>query len=717
MKILVAEDDENSRQLLETILASQGYQVISFENGLRALTYLQANTVDLIISDILMPEMDGYGLCRAVKQNYVLQHIPFMFYTATYTSAQDEKLGLSLGAAKFLLKPMLMEDLLREVKFVLNNEHQTKGNKRGLYRASPIKLDKQHADRVREKLDKKVVELDREKQKLSDTENRFKDFAEASADWFWETDDNLVVSSIYGAINPLLDFKDLKEVAMHCHSHSANDMLKNVQQYKPFSDYIVQLFNQQHEAVYIRLSAKPIIGATGLFIGYRGVAKNVTETVSLINKIEFLASHDELTGLPNRHFFRESLEHGVAKAARDKKKLLVIFFDLDNFKMVNDTLGHDAGDALLVLAAKRINESLRSSDVLCRLGGDEFVMLMDNASAEDGHRVAHAIVEAFNAPFELKGKHIFCTTSVGVSIYPDDTANAQALLVFADLAMYRAKQNGRNSFQFYTSNLNSISKNWIETEQGLRHALKDNHFYLVYQPQIDVKTKRIIGMEALIRWQHPERGVVLPLEFIQVAEHSSLISDIGDWVVDNCFKQIRTWLDAGLKIPRVSVNISARQLRSDNFGHQLQKLAEKYTIPMELVCVEITEHALLEEVESVRINMHQINQLGCQISLDDFGMGHSSLLYVKRCHINEVKIDRSFIDSLAENKDDQAIVNGIIALAHALGLKVIGEGVETQAQADILTACGCQYLQGYLYARPLSAADMQAQLIKQSLTA
>ena len=224
-------------------------------------------------------------------------------------------------------------------------------------------------------------------------------------------------------------------------------------------------------------------------------------------------------------------------------------------------------------------------------------------------------------------------------------------------------------------------------------------------------------MEALIRWQHPERGVVLPLEFIQVAEHSSLISDIGDWVVDNCFKQIRTWLDAGLKIPRVSVNISARQLRSDNFGHQLQKLAEKYTIPMELVCVEITEHALLEEVESVRINMHQINQLGCQISLDDFGMGHSSLLYVKRCHINEVKIDRSFIDSLAENKDDQAIVNGIIALAHALGLKVIGEGVETQAQADILTACGCQYLQGYLYARPLSAADMQAQLIKQSLTA
>ncbi len=712
MNILIAEDDENSRQLLETVLTAKGYKVASFDNGLKALSFLQMESVDLIISDILMPEMDGYGLCRAVKQNQSLQHIPILFYTATYTSDQDKRFALSLGATKFLIKPMLMPELLDVVAAVLNsNKPADLPKSRGLYRGSPLKLDKQHADRVRTKLDKKIIELSEEKEKLIESEARFRDFAEASADWFWESDEHLKIYALTGGPTGL-NFFSLTDLAEACHSHSSNEMLKTLQTHKRFAEYVVHFTDEMGKLVYLRVSGKPVFANNGNFMGYRGVGRDVSETIALNRKVEFLASHDELTGLPNRSMFRQRLDHSVAKAAREGDQVLLLFFDLDHFKMVNDTLGHEAGDQLLILATKRITERVRATDVLCRLGGDEFVMIMEGASPQDGHRLVRDIIAAFAVPFEIDAQRVYCTVSIGVSVYPDDTTDTQTLLVYADLAMYRAKQNGRNDFEFYTTNLNFIAHQWLEMEHGIRHALKDNQLFIVYQPQIENTENTLVGIEALIRWRHPERGLIPPLEFIKIAEQSSLINQIGEWVLEATCKQIRAWKNKKYGVPRVSVNISARHLRSETLIKTLTNIPAKYDVSPSMLCIEITEYALLEEADVVKRNMRLIKEAGFSISLDDFGMGHSSLLYLKRWAVDEVKIDRSFVDGLVYSEEDRVIVKAIVALGDALGLSLVGEGVENQQQADILAASGCKNVQGFFYSPPLDVKEMETWLKK-----
>ena len=723
MKILIAEDDENSRELLDTLLTAKGYEVVSVDNGVKALSYLNSQSdlnsqsVDLIISDILMPEMDGYGLCRAIKQNQALAHTPIVFYTATYISEQDKRFALSLGAAKFLVKPLAVSDLMESIEAVIGSSHkETLPKSRGLYRGSPLKFDKQHAERVRSKLDQKINELNLEKDKLIESEARFKDFAQASADWFWECDEDLKIRLVSDGPSGLnlynLTNYNLTQLAEACHSHGANEMLKTIQQRGYFADYTVLFIDEIGKLVYLRVSGKPVMATDGHFIGYRGVGRDISETVALHNRVEYLASHDELTGLPNRSQFRQRLEHAVKKAERVGNQVLLLYFDLDHFKMVNDTLGHEAGDQLLVMATKRILEQVRSTDILCRLGGDEFVMVMEGASPQDAHRLVREIIAAFSSPFEILSQKLYCTVSVGVSVYPDDTKDAKTLVVYADLAMYRAKQNGRNDFEFYTSNLNYIAHQWLEMEHGIRHALKFDQLFLVYQPQVDGLSKQLVGMEALIRWRHPERGLIPPLEFIKIAEQSSLINQLGNWVMEAACKQMRTWLDAGLTIPRVSVNISARQLRSEGLTESLATITAQYGISPKMLCIEITEHALLEESEIVKTNMQQIKARGFNISLDDFGMGHSSLLYLKRCSVDEVKIDRAFVDGLVNSEEDRVIVKAIVALADALSLCLVGEGVENQQQADILTASGCKNMQGYFYSSPLTTKEMGGWLKK-----
>ncbi len=712
MKILVAEDDENSRQLLEAELSGEGYETVSFDDGLKALSYLQIEPVDLIISDILMPELDGYGLCRALKQNHALQKIPFIFYTATYTTPQDERFAIALGANKFIIKPMLMPDLLKVIRQVLESEEAGRGPKnRGLYRGSPLKLDKQHVDLVRGKLDKKLIELNEEKAKLIESEARFRDFAEASADWFWESNQQHKINALTGGPEGL-NFYSLTDLAEACHSHSSNEMLKTLQAHKRFSDYVVHFTDEQGKLVYLRVSGKPIFELNGNFSGYRGVGRDVSEMVALNRKVEFLASHDDLTGLPNRNLFRQRLEHAIAKAGRTSSQVLLLFFDLDKFKLVNDTLGHEAGDQLLIMATKRISEKARATDALCRLGGDEFVMVMEGASPQDGHRLVRDIISAFSVPFEIQQQKVYCTTSIGVSVYPDDTTDPQTLMVYADLAMYRAKQNGRNDFEFYTSNLNFIAHQWLDMENGIRHAFKDEQFFVLFQPQVENTKNQLTGMEVLLRWRHPERGLIPPLEFIKIAEQSALINQIGEFVTEAACKQIRAWLDKGLSVPRVSINISARHLRSQTLVKTLISTAAKYGLEPSMLCVEITEHALLEEGDTVKKNMHQIKEAGFSISLDDFGMGHSSLLYLKRWAVDEVKIDRSFVDGLVNSAEDRVIVKAIVALGDALGLQLVGEGVENQMQADILAASGCKNVQGYFYSPPIEAKEMETWLKK-----
>lgn len=572
-------------------------------------------------------------------------------------------------------------------------------------------MNTQDIDAERSALDKEIMELREEREKLIASETRFKDFAEASADWFWESDEYLNINIITGTLNGLSSY-NLVDLAETCHSHSSNEILKVLQAHKHFVDHVVQLTEETGKVVHLRISGKPVFANDGGFIGYRGVWRDVSETIALSRKVEFLASHDELTGLPNRSMFRQRLEHAVIKAARENDQILLLFLDLDYFKMINDTHGHEIGDQLLMMATKRITERVRATDVLCRLGGDEFVMIMEGASPQDGHRLVRDIIAAFATPFQIQQQQLHCTVSIGVSVYPDDTRDLQTLLVYADLAMYRAKQNGRNDFEFYTSNLNFIAHQWLEMEHGIRQALVDNQLFIMYQPQLENTHNQLIGIEALIRWRHPERGLIPPLEFIKIAEQSSLINQIGEWVLDAACKQMRIWLDKKYKVPRVSMNISARHLRSDSVIKALNAIPASYNIAPEMLCIEITEYALLADDDAVKTNMRLIKELGFNISLNDFGMGHSSLLSLKRRAVDEIKIDRSFVDELANNEENRTIIKAIVALGDALGLSVIAEGVENQEQADSLIASGCTKVQGYFYSPPLEVKEMSAWLKK-----
>ena len=710
MKVLIAGDDKDFQGMLSA-LSVAGFEVFSFNNGAHAFAHLQKQTVDLIISDILTPDLDGHNFCRAVKQNDHLETIPFIFYTTTSITAQDERFALSLGANKILTQAKRMPDFLKIIAELLNATEKLSASRNIGIHNNPLKLDKQLANHLRSKLDDKGVITNEERQKLIESVTRFRDFAEASADWFWEANSELkIIALTEGAKG--LNFTSIIDLANTCHSHTSSEMLKTLQEHRHFVDYVVHFADEMGKLVYLRVSGKPILASDGSFIGYRGVGRDVSETMALSRRVEFLATHDELTGLPNRSLFRQRLEHAIAKAERTGQQVLLLFFDLDNFKLVNDTLGHDVGDQLLLMATKRIAEKARATDILCRLGGDEFVMVMEGASPQDGHRLVRDIIAAFSKPFEIKKQRVYCTTSIGVSVYPDDTTDPQTLIVYADLAMYRAKQSGRNDFEFYTSSLNFIAHQWLDMENGIRHALTNNQFFLLYQPQIENDKNKLVGMEVLLRWRHPERGLIPPLEFMKISEQSSLINQIGEFVLDKTCKQMRVWLDKGLNVPRVSVNISARHLRAENLSKTLTSIAATNGISPEMLCIEITEHALLEEGDKVKLNMKQIKDAGFSLSLDDFGLGYTSLLSLKRWAVDEVKIDRTFVDGLVNSTENRVIVKAIVALAEALDLTTVGEGVENQIQADILAASGCKNVQGFFYAQPLEPKEMEAWLKK-----
>jgi len=355
----------------------------------------------------------------------------------------------------------------------------------------------------------------------------------------------------------------------------------------------------------------------------------------------------------------------------------------------------------LMMSTKRIIECAREIDVLYRMGGDEFVMVIESATPQDAHRIVRDIVKAFSMPFEIMEQRVYTTVSIGVSVYPDDATDLQTLLTYADLAMYRAKQNGRNSFEFYTPNMNFIPKEWMDMEHGIRLALRKHEFHMVYQPQLDAERNVVVGMEALIRWTHPDHGLISTIELIRVAEQSSLINTLDDWVLEEVCRQMRVWREAGYVLPRMSVNMSARHLRSDNLMNLLNNIPKQYGIEPEMLCIEITEHAILEESATVKNNMQAIKKAGFGISLDDFGTGHSSLLYLKRWAVDEVKIERTFVNDLVSSDEDRAIVRAMVALAEALDLDLVGEGVENQHQADILLASGCRVIQGYFYSPPV----------------
>jgi diguanylate cyclase (GGDEF)-like protein/PAS domain S-box-containing protein len=450
--------------------------------------------------------------------------------------------------------------------------------------------------------------------------------------------------------------------------------------------------------------------------GVVAIVRDITERKMAEQRIRHMAQHDDLTGLPNRSLLRDRLGQAIAHAQRKGRCVAVAFIDLDGFKLVNDGLGHNAGDELLKVVGMRMQGCMRRHDTLGRFGGDEFVIILsdlaDNPLAITP--VLEKIRQAVTEPVLLEGQEVQVSCSMGVVMYPRDGDEPNTLMMNADAAMYRAKDMGKNTFQFYTREMNASVEEKLVLLEGLRSALDEQQFSLLYQPKVDLRSGRILGVEALIRWRHPEHGMVSPLRFIGLAEESGLIVAIGEWVLQSACRQAMAWRAEGLAPLTVSVNVSPRQFEEKRLVERVAQALRDSALPAADLELEVTEGLIMRDLAQSVGKMRELKAMGVSLSIDDFGTGYSSLSALKSFPISSLKIDKSFISELADNPDDQAIALAIIALGHRLNLRVIAEGVETEQQRSFLRANDCDEMQGYLFSRPLPPDEVAALLRAQA---
>src|SRR5258706_5823324 len=434
-------------------------------------------------------------------------------------------------------------------------------------------------------------------------------------------------------------------------------------------------------------------------------------------QLRHLATHDSLTGLPNRVLLDDRLQQAIAHADRDLRSFAVLICDLDRFKLINDSLGHRAGDELLQEVARRLLTVVRTADTVARFGGDEFVLIgTSTGDAEDAAALAVRGMDVLQAPVRIATIDIHTSPSIGIAMYPDDGVTMQALLAHADAAMYSAKQHGRGNFRRYTPGMDAGTEERVQLESDLHNALAQNQFQLYYQPKVDTQTGEVRSAEALIRWLHPTRGIVSPAEFIPLAEECGLIGAIGGWVIREACRQTRAWQIDGVPTLRVSVNLSASQFRDSGLVDSIRRAVDDAGLQARYLEVELTESAVMSDPEKSIAILEQLSAMGVLVSVDDFGTGYSSMSYLRRFPIDKLKIDRVFIDEIVSRPEDASIVRAIVSLAHSLRLKVVAEGVETPAQLDFLKTAGCDEYQGYHFSRPLPAAEFE-RLIRESHSA
>jgi diguanylate cyclase (GGDEF)-like protein/PAS domain S-box-containing protein len=448
----------------------------------------------------------------------------------------------------------------------------------------------------------------------------------------------------------------------------------------------------------------PVRDSAGGIMGVNAVVQEITARKKMEEEIRHLANHDALTGLPNRRLFLELISLEAAQARRHGTRMAVCFLDLDRFKNINDALGHDAGDELLRQVAAGLKATVRSSDTVARIGGDEFnIIVADVVKPEDVADVARKIVDYFTRTFFISGLEFHITTSIGISVFPDDSEEIEALLRYADLAMYHAKERGGNTFQFYNPEINKRSLERMRLENWLSQSVERGELFIQYQPQIDIMTQRVICAEALVRWQHPEMGLIGPERFIPVAEETGFIAAIDAWVLREACRQMKFWIDGGMPPTCITVNLSARLFQEADLVHRVEQILRETGMPPELLDLEITESMAMGNVERTAVRLKELTGMGIHVSIDDFGTGYSSLNYLKRLPIARLKIDKSFVQDITIDPDDRTIISAVTAMAHNMKMKVIAEGVETEDQLAFLIDTGCDEMQGFLFSRPLPA--------------
>ncbi|MYN40849.1 EAL domain-containing protein [Duganella sp. FT109W] len=454
------------------------------------------------------------------------------------------------------------------------------------------------------------------------------------------------------------------------------------------------------------LTVSAVRDTRGRATHYVGVFSDITKAKESQEKLDHLAHHDPLTALPNRLLFHDRLQHALLRAARDGEQLALLFIDLDRFKNVNDTLGHHIGDELLKQVAKALQDRLREGDTLARLGGDEFIVLLENIENQYGaSQVAEKLVQMFEEPFMVAGHELFVTCSVGISLFPDDAADLNMLIRNADVAMYQAKARGRNGFSFYAPSMTGEGVERLRLETFLRRSIEKDEIFLNYQPQVEIDTGRLVGVEALVRWNHPELGLIPPIRFIPLAEDTGFINQLGKWVLHEACRQMVRWQEAGLHVPKIAVNLSAKQFERGSIVNMVADILRDTGLEPQRLQLEVTESVIMNTGDAM-VFINDLHSIGVALAIDDFGTGYSSLAYLKQLPVQTLKIDRSFIKDISTDVNDEAIAIAIIQLGKSMNLSVIAEGVETEEQAAFLLRHGCNLAQGYFYSRPVAADDM-----------
>ncbi len=694
-RILVVDDDTGGRRLTRATLHKAGFQVVEAGDGEKALASFQAEPPDLVLMDVSMPVMDGFTACAALRALPGGGRVPVVMMTGLDDVASIDR-AFEVGATDFITKPINWTILAHRVRYML--------------RASAA-----------------INTLKQNQRRLSNAQR-----IGVMGDWEWDVRRNRIVPSeqawrILGrdtSDEPI----DFDAFLAHVHPEDVERLKRAFER----SIHNGDAFAIDHRIVqpdgtlrHVHQQVEVIErDGQGHALHLAGAVHDITRHKDAEEQIRRLAYYDPLTGLPNRLLFTEQLEKAIQHAQRHDAQLAIMFVDLDNFKRVNDTLGHGAGDELLRAVSARLTSGLRSHDSvarnpfdqglssIARLGGDEFIVLLgDLHSAQNAAGIARRLVAALADPVTVQGKEIFVGGSVGVAMFPADGTDADTLLMNADTAMYRAKEAGRGGFQFYDRSMNARALDRLLMEGMLRRALERDEFVLHYQPRVDVASGRIVGAEALIRWMHPERGLVAPGEFIPLVEDSGLVIPIGEWAIDAACRQNAAWQAAGMPTIPVAVNLAATHLRERRLPALVARAIQQHQLDPRSLEIEVTESILLADPElSIEIAT-RLDEMGVRLSIDDFGTGYSSLSYLKRLPINALKIDRSFVRDLGTDPDDEAIVTAIVAMAHGLKLKVVAEGVETESQLAFLRGRGCDEYQGFLKSRPLEAEQFAKLLL------
>ncbi|MDT3707106.1 MAG: EAL domain-containing protein [Thiobacillus sp.] len=689
-RLLIVDDEPLILEGLSRLLGARDYEVVTANGGYEALTAIGRQQFDVILLDLGMPDLNGSEVLRFVAEHCADTPVIVVSGDSTIDAAIRALRG---GAADFVRKPYEAEELLRRVDNTL----------------------------IRRRLEKENNSI---LQRLQQSEKWHRFLVNSSPDFIYTLDDAGRFTFVNDRVESLLGYRREDLLGQHYSIVIHEDDMARAE----------HIFNERRAGdrnarnIEIRLKCNPgmrrprlmngrckavELTATGMydeeagiferrFIGSYGVAKDVTERKQAEETVHFQAYHDLLTGLPNRALFRDHLGLMLAQAKRNQQPLAVLSLDLDHFKVINDSLGHTIGDELLLMVGTRLRQCLREGDTLARLGGDEFAVLLPNlVSRGDVEHTCRKIIQVLSKPAYVKGHEIYISVSIGACVAPEDGELLDSLIRQAEIAMYQAKSDGRSRLQFWESGMQAPYSDRMQLEVDLRRALVRNEFVLFYQPQVDTLSGELRGFEALLRWWHPQRGLLTPVDFIPVAEESGVIVPIGDWVLHQASAQMAAWRKAGLPPLRLSVNISARQLESPDFVDSVMHALQVHALDGHQMELEITESLLMRDFEANAVKLGRLSTAGIRLAIDDFGTGYSSFKYLSRFPIHSLKIDQSFVQEL-DREENLSIVNAMIAMGRGMNLTVIAEGVETEAQRARLQQMQCHEMQGYYYSAPLS---------------